>query len=60
VALDLEAELAAANANLRRLREETIAELTDELAAETNPYTREFLQGKIERVRKIGVKILGD
>jgi hypothetical protein len=60
MALDLEAELAAANANLRRLREETLAELAEELAAETNPYTREFLTEQIERTRKIGTGILED
>jgi hypothetical protein len=60
MALDLDAELEAANANLRRLRDETLAELAEELAAETNPYHREFLLGKIEKMRRIGAGILKD
>ena len=60
MALDLEAELAAANANLRRVRQETLADFAERLAAETNPYTREFLIRMIEEVRRIGVGTLED
>jgi hypothetical protein len=60
MALDLEAELAAANANLRRIRDERLTGLAVELETETNPYTREFLTEQIERTRKIGAGILED
>jgi hypothetical protein len=51
----LDAELAAATASLKRLKERALAELTEELANETNPYTREFLLQCAEKVRAIGV-----
>ncbi len=60
MALDLEAELAAANANLRRIRDERLADLAVELANENNPYTREFLVNQIEKTRKIGSRVLDD
>jgi hypothetical protein len=60
MAPDLEAELAAANANLRRIRDERLADLAAELANENNPYTREFLTEQIEKIRRIGTGILDD
>ena len=60
MALDLAAELAAANTNLRRITQEALSELTEELANETNPYTREFLTGQIEVVRNMAAEIPDD
>lgn len=50
----LDAELSAARASLRRLRDDTIAEFTAEAEAETNLYTRETLLAAAEQVRAIG------
>jgi hypothetical protein len=51
---EMDAELAAARANLRRLRESGLAELAELLDGETNPYVREFLLAKVEKMRAIG------
>jgi hypothetical protein len=50
----LDAELAAATANLRRLRDQAVAEFTAEAEAEVNPYTREFLLATVEKIRSLG------
>lgn len=52
----LDAELRAARANLRRLREDTVAEFIAEAEAEANPYTRETLLTAAEQVRAIGTE----
>jgi hypothetical protein len=48
---ELDAELRAVRASLRRLRDDTLAEFTEMLETETNPYTREMLIAQIEWVR---------
>jgi len=48
---EMDAELAAARANLRRLCDSGLAELAELLDGETNPYTREFLLGQAEELR---------
>lgn len=53
----LDAELAAAQASLKRLREETLAEFLAEAEAETNPYTRQALLDAAERVRSRGQRL---
>jgi hypothetical protein len=51
MALDLDAELSAGHANLRRLCDIAIAEYEELLASETNQYFREFLS---ESSRRLG------
>jgi len=50
----LDAELRKARASLRRLREETVRELTAEADAESNRYTREMLLAAAVKVSAIG------
>ncbi|HET8684683.1 MAG TPA: hypothetical protein VFM54_22855 [Micromonosporaceae bacterium] len=52
----LDAELRAARASLRRLRDETVAELKAEAEAEANPYTRETLLAAAANVQAIGTQ----
>ena len=54
---ELDAELLAARARLRRLRDNTVAEFTAEAAAERNPYTREMFLAAAEKVRAIGAEL---
>jgi hypothetical protein len=48
---EMDAELAWLRANLRRNVAQAIAEITEELETETNPYAREFLEGKLKQFR---------
>lgn len=48
---DLEAEIARMNAHLKWLHDDAVAELTEEIATEKNPYMREFLVKQLEEVR---------
>jgi hypothetical protein len=50
----MDVELAAARANLRRLRDNAVAEHTAMVEVERNPYHREFLLDQIEKMRAIG------
>ena len=50
----LDTELNAARASLRRLRDDTVAEFIAEAEVEPNPYTRETLLAAAEQVRAIG------
>ena len=50
----LDAELTAARASLRRLRDDTVAEFLADAEVEVNPYTREMLltaAAKVSAVR---------
>jgi hypothetical protein len=51
---ELEAECARMDAHLRKLNRDMIAEATEELATERNPYAREWLIKHIEDVRALG------
>jgi len=48
---ELDEELAAAKANLRRLRDRAVHRLEQELATETNPYHREWLIKSIDKAK---------
>ena len=50
----MDTDLNAALASLRRLRDDTVAEFVAEAEAEANPYTRETLLAAAEHVRAIG------
>jgi hypothetical protein len=49
---EMEAHAAYMDAFLRKSRQDWIAELTEELAAEKNPYAREWLTEAIEKEKK--------
>jgi len=51
---EMDAHAAYMDAFLKKLRDDMIAEATEELATEKNPYMREFLVEHIEHVRAIG------
>lgn len=51
---EMDAHAAYMDAHLRKLHNDMIAEATEELAKEKNPYAREFLIKHIEEVRAIG------
>lgn len=51
---EMEAHAAYLDAFHKKLRDDMIAEATEELATEKNPYAREFLIKHIEEVRAIG------
>jgi hypothetical protein len=51
---EMKAEYARMDAYLRKLNHDMIAEATEELATEKNPYAREWLIKHIEDVRAIG------
>jgi hypothetical protein len=51
---DMDAELARMDAHLRWLHHDMITELTEEIAVEKNPYSREFYAKLLEEVRAIG------
>jgi hypothetical protein len=55
---EMDAELAALDENLRRLRERGVAELLKLAEAEPNWYAREFLLSQAEKVRLIGAEFL--
>jgi hypothetical protein len=55
---EMDAELAALDENLRRLRERGVAELLEMAEAEPNRYLREFLLSQAEKVRSIGAVFL--
>lgn len=46
---EMDAELAALTASLRRMRDSAIAEHKEWLTEVTNPYTRELLERNIEK-----------
>jgi hypothetical protein len=48
---EMDAEIARMDAHLRWLYHDHVAELTEEIATETNRYSREFLIEQLERVR---------
>jgi hypothetical protein len=50
----MDEELRAVRAHLRWLCDDAIAEMTEELETETNPYTREFMLSAMADIRKIG------
>lgn len=51
---EMDAHIAYMDAHLRKLHHDMIAEATQRLATEKNPYTRERLIKHIEKVRAIG------
>lgn len=51
---EMEAHAAYLDAFHKKLHDDMIAEATEELATEKNPYVREFLIKHIEDVRAIG------
>jgi hypothetical protein len=51
---EMEAHAAYMDAFLKKLHDDMIAEATEELTTEKNPYMREFLTKHIEDVRAIG------
>jgi hypothetical protein len=51
---EMDAHAAYLDAFHKKLRNDMIAEATEELATEKNPYAREFLIKHIEDVRAIG------
>jgi hypothetical protein len=51
---EMDAEIARMDAYLRKLNRDMIAEATEELATEKNPYAREWLIKHIEDVRALG------
>jgi hypothetical protein len=51
---EMDAEIARMDAHLKWLRADAIGEITEELATEKNPYTREFLLKQLEEVRAMG------
>ena len=51
---EMEAHAAYMDAHLRKLHHDMIAEATEELATEKNPYRREWLIQHIEGIRAIG------
>jgi hypothetical protein len=51
---EMDAHAAYLDAFHKKLRDDMIAEATEELATEKNPYAREFLIKHIEHVRAIG------
>lgn len=50
---EMDAEIARMDAHLKWLYEDAVAEATEELATEKNPYCREFLIEHIEAMHKI-------
>lgn len=50
---EMDAEIARMDAHLRWLHHDRVAELTEAIATETNPYSREFYVNQLERVRAI-------
>jgi hypothetical protein len=53
---EMDEELAEAKASLRRLRERTLREFSNQLEGETNPYFREFLIKSIRKVSGVGAE----
>ena len=51
---EMDAEIARMDAHLGWLRADAIAEITEELATEKNPYTREFLLKQLGKMRAMG------
>jgi hypothetical protein len=51
---EMEAHAAYLEAFHKKMRDDMIAEATEELATETNPYAREWLIDHIEKVRALG------
>jgi hypothetical protein len=50
---EMDAEIAVMDAHLKRIYDDAVAEATEELATEKNPYFREFLIKHIEAMHKI-------
>jgi len=48
---EMDAEIARMDAHLRWLYHDRVAELTEKIATETNPYSRDFYIKRLEEVR---------
>jgi hypothetical protein len=51
---EMDAEIARMDAFLKKLNDDMIAEVTEEIAQEKNPYAREDLVRHLEKVRALG------